>query len=224
MTPPASLRDPRSFEADEEGHPFFCAARIVRWTLLGAVSLILIPIGSGYVARKLFGADRETARILIGLLPALIILILALVGWQRYRRHLTADPVLRHNPRAAKRQLRIAAIWRDAVIAGTLLGIGSLALHGIPQGQARIVLLIAMMALTGIVAVRGTLIYMQRIDEQERDANLWGAYCGVTVYTLLFGAQLLAKRFGTPIPHAHELIFGAVLTTTLAVTLWKRFR
>lgn len=216
--------DPRAFEADEESPPFFSLARILRWTLIGAVTLILIPVGSGFIAAKLFGADRETGRILFGLVPALVILALALVGWRRYRQYLATDPVLRHNPRAVDRQLNLAAIWRDAVIAGTLLGMGGMALHGAPQGPARIALLIAMMALTGVAAVRGTLIYMQRVDEQERDANLWGAYCGVTVYVLLFGAQLLAKRFDTPIPHAHELIFGAVLATTPAVTLWKRFR
>lgn len=226
MMTQAPMQNPHvSFtEAGDQEPGFFTRGRIVRWVLIGVLAMIVVPFCVGVAAATFGSVDRDIALTVAKVLPAFLILAVALAGWRSYQRHLVKDPVLRANPRAADRQLGIAAIWRDAVIAGILLGIGGAVLHHLPDGAGRTALLVAMIALTGLVAVRSTLVYMRRIDEQERDANLWGAYCGVTLYVLLYGAQLLATRFGSPIPHAHDLIFGAVLVTTLFVTLWKRYR
>lgn len=226
MMTQASMRDSHASFTDDEDREtdFFTRGRILRWALIGFIALIVVPFGMGIAAAKMFAVDRETAQTIAKVLPAILILGVSLAAWRSYRRHLNADPVLHANPRATDRQLGVAAIWRDAVIAGGVLGVGGVFLHQMPDGASRTALLVALVAVTGLAAVRGTLVYMRRIDEQERDANLWGAYCGVTLYLILYGAQLLAQRFGSPIPYAHDLIFGAVLVTTVAVTLWKRFR
>lgn len=70
----------------------------------------------------------------------------------------------------------------------------------------------------------GTLIYMRRIDEQERDANLWGCYVGMCAYLVLFPASYAAAQLGHPVPHADVGIFFAVMFIVLGVFAWKRFR
>lgn len=71
---------------------------------------------------------------------------------------------------------------------------------------------------------RGTAIYMRTIDEQERDANLWGCYVGMCVYFLLYVAQYAMASLGRPVPHAASGTFWIVMATMCGVFVWKRFR
>ncbi|WP_374145520.1 hypothetical protein [Sphingomonas sp. 28-63-12] len=77
--------------------------------------------------------------------------------------------------------------------------------------------------LSAIALVWGTLIYMSVIDEQERDANLWGTYVGLTVYLILYSVKFGADAAGIAIPIGHDGIFVATMAATLAVFGWKRF-
>jgi len=90
-------------------------------------------------------------------------------------------------------------------------------------GMARSGLMLAALALIIGGLLWGTVIYMQVIDEQERDANLWATYVGLTVYLALFGALFLARAAGIALPLNHDGIFLTTMIATLAVFVWKRF-
>lgn len=87
----------------------------------------------------------------------------------------------------------------------------------------RSALMIAGLALIAGGLLWGTVIYMQVIDEQERDANLWATYVGLTVYMVLFVARFLGDAAGTSLPLSHDGIFLTTIATTLAIFTWKRF-
>lgn len=80
----------------------------------------------------------------------------------------------------------------------------------------------ALLAVWGFVY--GTAIYMRTVDEQERDANLWGCYVGICVYLVLFALRMAASALGRPVPYADLGIFLIVMTSVLGVFAWKRFR
>ncbi len=106
------------------------------------------------------------------------------------------------------------------------MGIGfGLFLWGTEQGEGtlRTGLLLAGIALHVIGLLWGTLIYMQVIDEQERDANLWATYGGLVVYMVLFVARFLGDVAGVSLPLSDVGIFLATMIVTLAVFTWKRF-
>lgn len=71
--------------------------------------------------------------------------------------------------------------------------------------------------------IYGTAVYMRRVDEQERDANLWGCYIGMCVYLALFAIHALMDQFGAGIVHADYYIFGIVMVTVMGVFSWRRF-
>jgi hypothetical protein len=126
--------------------------------------------------------------------------------------------------RAAEHKARIRATWRDtnlfAALSGALLVIAYFA----GPGPFRIVLIGVAAAAGAVALVRGTLHYIRSVDEQERDANLWGCYVGMCVYLVLFPLDQAARAFGVAIPHADWGIFILTLTAVLGVFAWLRFR
>lgn len=124
---------------------------------------------------------------------------------------------------AAARKARLAP-WRDCFFAGAIVGVAvSLAALSAQPG-IRIPLIVLAVAAGVFGLVRGTLVYMRRIDEQERDANLWGCYAGMSAYLALYVLARAAAQFGIVVPFADDAIFLIVMAVTLAVFGWKRFR
>jgi hypothetical protein len=106
------------------------------------------------------------------------------------------------------------AIGALAVVGGTMADTAWIRWPGIICG--------GLLAVWGFLY--GTAVYMRTVDEQERDANLWGCYVGMCVYFLLFALNALVEHIGQPIPHAHYAIFFATMISVLGVFAWKRFR
>ena len=124
---------------------------------------------------------------------------------------------------ATSRKARMAP-WRDCFIAGAVAGI-AVPLATLTQQPAIRAVLILLAVVAGLIGmIRGTLIYMQRIDEQERDANLWGCYVGMCGYLLMYLVVRGAEQLGHPIPNGHDIVFLMTMVITLAVFCWKRFR
>jgi len=128
----------------------------------------------------------------------------------------------RDEARAAETGRRTIWFWSPAFIA-----IGALAIIGgiqAPIGWIHWSGLICGGALTLWGFIYGTAIYMRTVDEQERDANLWGCYVGMCAYLLLFAITALLDYVGRPIPYAPYVVFFTTMMTVLAVFAWKRFR
>lgn len=124
--------------------------------------------------------------------------------------------------RASLRRQRAAWLGTiaTAMVSGGFLGIGVV----LDPGLARMIVIAIGLLLIIASLVWGTLIYMQVIDEQERDANLWGCYVGMVVYLGLFVARMLGELFGAELPIDDSGIFTATMATVLIVFVWKRFR
>lgn len=124
--------------------------------------------------------------------------------------------------RSAIRQQRAA--WLGTIMTGLMSGLlfglgGALTdpvLQPIVLGAACLLMVAAL--------IWGTLIYMRVIDEQERDANLWGTYVGMTVYLVLFAIKWIAELTHVAVPLSEQGIFTATMAAVLAVFTWKRFR
>jgi hypothetical protein len=124
--------------------------------------------------------------------------------------------------RASASARRAVWVWSPVFIA-----VGGLAVIGgimAPVAWIRWSGFVCGGALTLWGFVYGTYVYMRTIDEQERDANLWGAYVGICAYLLLFPLSELLAMLGTQVPHAPYVVFMITMTTVLAVFAWKRFR
>ena len=92
------------------------------------------------------------------------------------------------------------------------------------ENPARAILLVVGAVAFAIGFAYGTAIYMRRVDEQERMANLWGSYAALCVYLALFAMHALAEQLGIRIAYAETWIF-LIVTTSFGVTfLWQRFR
>lgn len=114
--------------------------------------------------------------------------------------------------------------WIGSIALGALGGVlGGVALS-LEPGVARTVMSGASIAAMVGSLLWGTVIYMLVIDEQERDANLWGCYAGMVVYLGLYVLDLIAAKLSIPVPIDESGIFIATTATVLAVFLWKRFR
>lgn len=124
---------------------------------------------------------------------------------------------------ATSRKARLAP-WRDCFIAGAILGIVVPLAALSPQPGIRILLIVLAVAAGVFAMIRGTIVYMRRIDEQERDANLWGCYAGMSAYLALYILARAVALFGIVVPFADDAIFLIVMAITLAVFGWKRFR
>jgi hypothetical protein len=109
-----------------------------------------------------------------------------------------------------------------AVTAGIAGLLWSFALN--TDGGVRLALLAAGALMVAIAFAYGTAIYMRRVDEQERTANLWASYASLCIYVLLYCVKIVVAQFGVVVPHSEALIFLAVLASFLAVFLWQRFR
>lgn len=107
-----------------------------------------------------------------------------------------------------------------AAVSGMFLGLATV----IEPGPLRLGAIVIGLALIVISMVWGTLIYMRVIDEQERDANLWGCYVGVVVYLSLYVIKSIGELLKIDLPINETGIFGATMITILAVFAWKRFR
>lgn len=107
------------------------------------------------------------------------------------------------------------------------LGVGTLAVVGGVIAD-QLWLRIAGIGCGGALAVwgfvYGTAVYMRTVDEQERDANLWGCYVGICVYFVLYALQFGLALLGRPVPYADLGTFLIVMVTVLGVFAWKRFR
>lgn len=113
--------------------------------------------------------------------------------------------------------------WIGSIAASTIGMLLFAAGTELSEGPAHIGLMITGLVMIILGLVWGTLVYMQVIDEQERDANLWATYVGLTTYLALFVARFLAEKAGVAIPLTHDGIFIATIVATLAVFTWKRF-
>lgn len=125
--------------------------------------------------------------------------------------------------RASAMMRRQRSAWIGTIVT-TAIGFG-LFVVGTEQsdGLVRTGVMIAGLALIVVGLLWGTLIYMLVIDEQERDANLWATYGGLTVYMTLFCARFLADTAGIALPLTHDGIFGTTMIVTLIIFTWKRF-
>lgn len=123
---------------------------------------------------------------------------------------------------AHRTRLRIGA-WVGTLVAATA-GVIALGLGTHIGGGARAPLMILGGALVALGFVYGTAIYMRRIDEQERDANLWSAYIGFCLYIALYMIRGLWFYATGSVPFSHDVIFVVTLAVGLAVFLWRKFR
>lgn len=126
--------------------------------------------------------------------------------------------------RAATRRKRIVRVWRDTVVAALIGGVALGAAVAAEAPAARWTLLAVALAATAYAFWVGCYHYFRVIDEQEREAALWSGTIGLYAYALLFGANLVAARFGLVIPRADYATFWIVSAVTLAAFLWKRYR
>lgn len=128
----------------------------------------------------------------------------------------------REQARAATHERRAIWLWAPVfVVVGALAIAGGLMAE---QGWLRWPSLVCGAALAVWGFVYGTAIYMRTVDEQERDANLWGCYVGMCVYLVLFALSMTARALGRPVPYADLGIFLIVMVSVLGVFAWKRFR
>lgn len=134
-------------------------------------------------------------------------------------RAMTNEWEVREGKLAAKRR----AIWIWTPVFGI---VGVLAIVGgvISTGAMHWIGLVFGGLMTSWALVYGTAVYMRTIDEQEREANLWGCYVGMCVYLALFGLKILLDWGGTTVPQADNAIFLIVMLTVLSVFSWRRFR
>lgn len=208
---------------------FWTPGRVLRWCGLFLLLVLGVPLVVGLTSAWLHRVDPATDWRLIGRAVAMTLCAAGMIGgtiwlWRGYRSHAMAHGGATWEARATTRRLTVSSVWRDAMLAGFVVGIASAFASQMPPGGPRTALaVIASLALIyGIL--RSTVHYMNRIDEQERDANLWGTYWGMTVYVTLYFAHHVAGRFGIAVPHAHDLIFLVSVIVTAAAFLWKRFR
>lgn len=195
---------------------------LVAWTI---VPPTLVGLTAGYLSRHVPGQDwRGMARVVMLIVFTLGLLIGGVKLWRDYRRHVTADADVAWKRAANARQLAVSGVWRDCLIAGFVLGISGTFAAIVPAGAPRIALATVAGLAVAYAFVRSTVVYMRKIDDHERDANLWACYCGMTVYAALFFTQYLAGEFGLVVPHVHDAIFWTTLTVTGGVYLWKRYR
>ena len=118
---------------------------------------------------------------------------------------------------------RQRSAWIGTIIVGI---IGAIVFaEGLESGPGalRTALLLGGFLLVGASLLWGTIVYMLVIDEQERDANLWGAYGGLTGYMSLFSVRYLSDAAKIDVPLTHEGIFVVTMLVTLAIFIWKRF-
>jgi len=208
---------------------FWTTRRALGWVAALVLWTLLPPIAIGIVTTQLRQVYPEQNWREIGRVVALAVFTLGLAAgswklWRDYRRTIVIDGDEPWQQRANSKRLAVSGIWRDCMIAGFIAGIAGTVFATLPPGAPRA----AVAAVTGVALcyamVRGTVLYMRTIDEQERDANLWGGYCGMSTYAALYFAQHIAGRFGVTVSHAHDAIFLVALTVTGGVYLWKRFR
>jgi hypothetical protein len=125
------------------------------------------------------------------------------------------------------RSKRAARAIRGAWIGTLIASIASAIAFAVAMQSDGVVRLTALAVAAGGIAIAfayGTYIYMRRIDELEREANLWGAYAGVSIYIALFTVKTVLAPIGIVFPYADAGIFVIVLMTFVAVFCWKRFR
>lgn len=126
--------------------------------------------------------------------------------------------------RAAAQRAERRAYWLWTPV---FIGVGVLAIVGgtmAPSPWLRWPGMACGAAIASWGVVYGTALYMRAVDEQERDANLWGCYVGMCVYLVLFLTRWLLVALGHSVPHADEGIFLLTMATVLGVFAWKRFR
>ncbi len=124
--------------------------------------------------------------------------------------------------RTANRQRRAA--WLGTLLIG-FTGIGLFVAGSEIDAPALQTGLMGIACLLLVVAlVWGTVVYMRVIDEQERDANLWGCYAGMMVYLTVYGIKIMAEVTGSTVPITERGTLIATVATVLAVFAWKRFR
>ena len=125
---------------------------------------------------------------------------------------------------ASTARRRRLAPWIGTIV---LSMIGGMAIGGAAalDASATRTILIAIGVAAGLGALAwSTVIYMRVIDEQERDANLWGAYVGICAYLVLYPLRWTFHVLGQQPPFSHDAIFVAVMAVVIVVFLWKRFR
>ena len=126
--------------------------------------------------------------------------------------------------RARERGRRVAAVWRDTVIGALITGVALGVAARTETPELRWALLaVALVAAAWSLWV-GCVRYFQVIDEQERFAAYWSGMVGLYAYAFLFGASLVAERFGLVIRHVDHWVFWGVSAVTLVAFVWKRYR
>lgn len=208
---------------------FWTARRALRWAGLFLLLLIAMPLVLGLTSARLARIDPGHDWRQIGRVAALTLFPVGIIAgtawlWRDYRRHAKLGGGEPWQRRAADRRLAVSTVWRDCVLAGFVIGLCCAFAGDVPPGAPRIVLAAAATLAIVYGVVRSTVHYMRTIDEQERDANLWATYCGLTVYMALFFAQYIAARFAIAVPHVHEAIFLITAAVAGGAFLWKRFR
>ena len=124
---------------------------------------------------------------------------------------------------AAARRRRLAP-WIGTLV---LSMIGGIAIGGAAALDASVMrtILIAIGGAAGLGALAwSSVVYMRVIDEQERDANLWGGYVGICAYLVLYPLRWTFYVLGQQPPFSHDAIFVAVMAVVVVVFVWKRFR
>ena len=124
---------------------------------------------------------------------------------------------------ATARKRRMAAWIGSPILIVAGLAMLRLGLTIAPGGVRWLVL-----AAGGAAAIGGflwgTIFYLRVVDEQEREANLWGCYVGMCVYLALFSIHTLFEGLNQPPPFGHFAIFSATMVTVMGVFLWRRGR
>jgi len=209
--------------------PAWTLGRVAKWIGLTLILLFVAGVAAGFTAAWL---DAGTgARVWSGRIsataPLIALLVFGGVGWAALRRNwpTTRPGSDEWQRRAATRARRTWGAWIGTVatlaVAGMLVPFAAWLGIGTAAGLA---LMIAAVALAVIGGLWGTLVYMKVIDEQERQANLWSGYAGLTTYFVLFFAELLIRKVVPGLPALDGAVFAAVSAVTLGTFLVKRFR
>lgn len=202
---------------------------------------ILLALGFGFifcvgVVAGFFGAAADhgptTNDVVIGLV---VLLLAALCGWQLVARTLRLLRAPREKVGPSVRKSR--NLWAFFIGTGLLVGIALPLVHQESRidGPGDLTSLLfsatpfspsfAAALLAGLVIVTIASIYYYRvIDEHDFASQAYASLVSINVYIVVTVGWWIAARGGiAPLP-SHSAIFGLVITSWIAVWLWRRYR
>ena len=134
----------------------------------------------------------------------------------------SAEPSGEEKLRAKRRRFirYVALTCLVFAVAGLIVGFASAAAEDATVPPYFLLPLIAASLIGFVVFSRN---YFTRVDEVDLLDNLWASLIGMYFYIVAFPLWELLGRVGYTSPPDHWLIWGATLTVSMAVYLYRKF-